>query len=491
MGDQQSSSEFGLQTHINMEIMLNGITCAPGIETARVVQGRDGQPLAAPRIAELECTIITTDSHFIKSNEGKNSFNELRIHHIPDSRNPYGEPILISEESTDTVVDHNSISHVALGDASASYRVVFSFDHLQRSGNSSGEALMLKLIPHMIFAGTVNKNGENTGRLNGGVGTGQGDKPCKHLLSGSCPYNDRFRCSHSGFIGGEFYLMTTLKGHQQAISAIAPSGSDKLFSGSKDGTVKMWDCHTGQCVTTFGMGGEVGCMISDGPCLFVGIPKSIILWNTQTSAQMSLSGPMGQVYVLVAANNMLFAGTKDGKIFVWRFRAQTNCFEPPVSLIGHCGAVIALVVGGTKLYSGSMDHTIKAWDLTTLQCVQTIPDHTNAVMSLLLWGPFLISCSLDNTVKFWSTNNEEQLEVTHTHNEEHGVLALCGINDLKGKSVLLCSLNDNTVRLYDLPSFNEMGRIFAKQEVRTMQTGPCGIFFTGDGTGVKVWKWSA
>ncbi|GKD87907.1 zinc finger CCCH domain-containing protein 48-like protein, partial [Tanacetum coccineum] len=59
------------------------------------------------------------------------------------------------------------------------------------------------------------------------------------------------------------------------------------------------------------------------------------------------------------------------------------------------------------------------------------------------------------------------------------------------KPVLLCACNDNTVRAYDLPSFMERGKIFAKQEIRSIQGGP-NLFFTGDGTGeVRVWKWLA
>lgn len=39
-------------------------------------------------------------------------------------------------------------------------------------------------------------------------------------------------------------------------------------------------------------------------------------------------------------------------------------------------------------------------------------------------------------------------------------------------------------------SFLERGRIYSKQEVRSIQIGPGGLFFTGDGTGeVRVWKW--
>lgn len=38
--------------------------------------------------------------------------------------------------------------------------------------------------------------------------------------------------------------------------------------------------------------------------------------------------------------------------------------------------------------------------------------------------------------------------------------------------------------------FAERGKIYNKQEVRAIQTGPGSIFFTGDGTGlVRVWNW--
>ena len=33
-------------------------------------------------------------------------------------------------------------------------------------------------------------------------------------------------------------------------------------------------------------------------------------WNTQTNMELSLSGPVGQVYALVVGNELLFAGTQ-------------------------------------------------------------------------------------------------------------------------------------------------------------------------------------
>ncbi|OMO71792.1 hypothetical protein COLO4_28032 [Corchorus olitorius] len=40
---------------------------------------------------------------------------------------------------------------------------------------------------------------------------------------------------------------------------------------------------------------------------------------------------------------------------------------------------------------------------------------------------------------------------------------------MESKPVLLCACNDNSVRLYDLPSFSERGKIFAKQDIRAIE----------------------
>ncbi|PKA53982.1 Zinc finger CCCH domain-containing protein 17 [Apostasia shenzhenica] len=317
------------------------------------------------------------------------------------------------------------------------------------------------------------------------------DKVCNYFIGGSCSYGDNCRFLHSWFISDSLSLLTPLQGHQKVVTGIALSaGSDKLYTGSKDESVRVWDCQTGQCVGVINLGGEVGCMIGEGPWIFVGVPNAIKAWNTQTSTDLSLSGPIGQVYAMAVGNEMLFAGTQDGRILAWKFIAVGNCFEPAASLVGHRLAVVSLVVGAMRLYSGAMDHTIRVWDLSTLQCIQTLTDHTSVVMSVLCWDQFLLSCSLDHTVKVWVATESGNLEVTYTHNEEHGVLAMCGMPDAQNKPVLFCSCNDNTLRLYDLPSFSERGKIFAKEEVRAIQIGPGGLFFTGDGTGdIKVWKW--
>ncbi|EOY23073.1 Zinc finger WD40 repeat protein 1 isoform 2 [Theobroma cacao] len=228
-----------------------------------------------------------------------------------------------------------------------------------------------------------NNNHHNSwGRMGANKVVRKTEKVCNYWVQGNCNYGDKCRFLHSWSLGEGFTMLSHLDGHQKVVSGIAlPAGLDKLYTGSKDETVRAWDTNSGQCTCVINLGGEVGCMISEGPWLFVGIPNVVKAWNTQTNYELSLTGPVGQVYAMVVGNDLLFAGTQ-------------------------------------------------------------------------------------------------------------GLLNLRGMHDSESKPVLLCTCNDNSVRLYDLPSFSERGKIFAKQEIRAIEVGPGGLFFTGDGTGYRVWKWA-
>ncbi|EPS70603.1 hypothetical protein M569_04157, partial [Genlisea aurea] len=329
------------------------------------------------------------------------------------------------------------------------------------------------------------------------------EKLCNHWVQqGTCKFGESCKFLHQWSSGDSFSLLAPLEGHQQVVTGIAlPSGSDKLYTGSQDETVRVWDCQSGQVAGVIKLEGAIGCLLSEGPWVFVGLANLVKAWNIQTNTDLSLNGPIGQVYSLVIGNDLLFAATQEGTILAWRFNVAANTFEPAASLKGHTLAVVTLVVGGSRLYSGSMDHSIRVWSLETLQCVQTLSGHTDVVMSVLCWDQFLLSASLDKTVKIWAATESGSLEVTYTHTEEHGILTLCGMHDSDSKPVLFCSCNDNCIRIYDLPSsdvffrilsirFSDRGKIFAKKEVRAVQYGPGGLFFTGDGCGqVRVWKW--
>ncbi|KAG4381575.1 hypothetical protein AAZX31_15G167800 [Glycine max] len=315
---------------------------------------------------------------------------------------------------------------------------------------------------------------------------------CKYWINNNCVHGEQCLYLHSWFRGDGFSTVTKLQEHKKVITGIAlPVGSDKLYSGSTDGTVRIWDCHTGQCAKVINLGAEVTSLISEGSWIFVGLQNAVKAWNIQTMSEFTLDGPKGRVRAMTVGNNTLFAGAEDGVIFAWRGSSKADSpFELVASLTGHTKAVVCLVVGCKMLYSGSMDQSIKVWDMDTLQCTMTLNDHTDVVTSLICWDQYLLSSSSDRTIKVWACIEAGSLEVIYTHTEENGVVSLFGMPDAEGKPILFSSCRDNSVHMYELPSFSERGRLFAKKDVALIELGPGGLFFTGDESGLlMVWKW--
>ncbi|KAK4769722.1 hypothetical protein SAY87_030254 [Trapa incisa] len=83
------------------------------------------------------------------------------------------------------------------------------------------------------------------------------ERLCHHWVSGTCTKGDKCLFQHSWSRGEGFCLLATLEKHEKGIAGIGyTSGSDKLYSGGKDGVVRIWDCHTGQCSNKVDVGSE-------------------------------------------------------------------------------------------------------------------------------------------------------------------------------------------------------------------------------------------
>ncbi|CAH8310812.1 unnamed protein product [Eruca vesicaria subsp. sativa] len=315
---------------------------------------------------------------------------------------------------------------------------------------------------------------------------------CKFWKDGNCKKGDQCSFLHSWTSLPGMVMVASLDGHKKDLKGIAlPQGSDKLFSASSDGTLRIWDCHTGQCVHTINLQAEAGSLMSEGSWVFLGLPNAVKAFNVQTSKDLHLNGVVGQVRAMTVANGMLFAGTSSGTISVWKATdSESDPFTYLTSLEGdNTGEVTCFIVGGQRLYSGSADKTIKVWDLSTLECTMTLRQHTDTVTSLLCWDQYLISASLDGTIKVWACSENGSLKVTNTRRQEQSVHTLCGMSDAEGKPIVFCSYQNGIVSICDLPSFEERGKMFSTNTVGAITVGPEGLLFTGDKSGkLRVWN---
>ncbi|CAE6011943.1 unnamed protein product [Arabidopsis arenosa] len=232
-------------------------------------------------------------------------------------------------------------------------------------------------------------------------------------------------------------MVAALEGNKKELKGITlTQGSDKLFSVSSDGTLRIWDCNSGAC-------------------------KHCCKRNA-------------------------FSGTSYGSILVWKATdSESDPFKYLTSLQGrhHSGEVTCFIVGGQLLYSGYVDRTIKVWDLNTLQCIMTLKQHTGTVTSFLCWDKCLISSSLDGTIKVSACSENGSLNVVQTRKEEQSVHALCGMHDAEAKPIIFCSYQNRTVAIFDLPSFKERGKMFSTHTIGTLTIGPEGLLFSGDKSG--------
>ncbi|XP_057247573.1 zinc finger CCCH domain-containing protein 48 [Beta vulgaris subsp. vulgaris] len=97
-------------------------------------------------------------------------------------------------------------------------------------------------------------------------------KICEHWMKNSCVHGKDCKFLHSWCYGDGITMVAQLQGHKKAVTGITlPADSDKLFSSSKDGTVRVWNCHTGECIGVADVGSPVESLISEGPWVLAGL----------------------------------------------------------------------------------------------------------------------------------------------------------------------------------------------------------------------------
>jgi WD40 repeat protein len=156
---------------------------------------------------------------------------------------------------------------------------------------------------------------------------------------------------------GKIEALHTLTDHNKAVCALESHGNF-IFSGSFDGTIRVWDRVTLSCskILTGHQGGVCTMAVCCGR--LVSGSSDIRVWNLDTwTLERVLKGHNGGVNELAVADNKLLGGFDDALIRVW----DTTTWEVERVLEGHVGAVYAIALDDARLYSASFDKCIRVW----------------------------------------------------------------------------------------------------------------------------------
>lgn len=181
--------------------------------------------------------------------------------------------------------------------------------------------------------------------------------------------------------------LESVKAHDDAVNSVVASTEGLVFTGSADGTVKVWRREQ--------------------------LPKT----TKHSSVQTLLKQECAVTALAVnASGSVVYCGSSDGLVNYWEREKQ---FSHGGVLKGHKLAVLCLAAAGKLVFSGSADKTICVWrrDGSIHTCLSVLTGHTGPVKCLAVeedrdesrsangdqrWVVY--SGSLDKSVKVWSVS---------------------------------------------------------------------------------------
>ncbi|KAL6824147.1 WD40-repeat-containing domain protein [Trichoderma camerunense] len=245
--------------------------------------------------------------------------------------------------------------------------------------------------------------------------------------------------------------IATLTGHSGPIQRFAWSPIvQSLASASDDGTVKIWNVATGECILTLNdhIGGANGVAWSpDGKRLATSDDNAIKIWNPATKqCVFTLGGHDNRINSIVWSpdGTKLISASADTTLKIWSL-ATGQCIT---TFEGHSDEVLSVAWSPDTVHiaSGSNDNSIKVWDEATGNCTLTLNGHNSAVRSIA-WSPNTIrlaSASLDNTIKIWDTSSGQCTITLEGH--EQSVTEVSWSPD---GAWLVSASDDSTIKTWD------------------------------------------
>ncbi|KAJ3291214.1 hypothetical protein HK104_006274 [Borealophlyctis nickersoniae] len=274
-------------------------------------------------------------------------------------------------------------------------------------------------------------------------------------------YQQRSQLEHNWREGN--YVPKVFSGHQEAIYCLQ-FDEDKIVSGSRDDTIKIWDMKSGKCRTTLmGHHGSVLCLQYDDRHIVSGSSDStIMVWDVKTGRSLrTLLGHTESVLNLRFDHDFIISCSKDTTVKIWDLATG----ELMRTLRGHKAAVNAIQYRNGLVVSASGDRSIKVWDLQTGQQKKNLLGHTRGIACIQFDGNTIVSGSSDKTIKIWDVHTGAQLLTIAGHSDLVRTLQFDAVRIVSGSYDETLKVWDRRTgaQLLDLKNGGHTSRVFKLQ----------------------------
>ncbi|OQO03370.1 hypothetical protein B0A48_11628 [Cryoendolithus antarcticus] len=247
---------------------------------------------------------------------------------------------------------------------------------------------------------------------------------------------------------------TYLSGHTDSVYCVQ-FDEEKIITGSRDRTIRVWDINTLQCIKVIG-GPQV--RPAPGPK-----PLRTVDYPSFHSAVASVNGTVygngifttpeqwhdASILCLQYDDKILVTGSSDSTLLVWDIKT----YKPMRRLTDHTGGVLDVALDAKYIVSCSKDSSIIVWNRSDYSIKGRLPGHRGPVNAVQLRGRFLVSASGDGIARLWDI--EKMTLVKEFSAKERGLAAVEFSEDMK---YVLAGGNDHITYKFCVETGEEVGR---------------------------------
>ncbi|KAI0393108.1 WD40-repeat-containing domain protein [Xylariaceae sp. FL0594] len=236
-----------------------------------------------------------------------------------------------------------------------------------------------------------------------------------------------------------------LNGHLDSIYCLQ-FDENKIITGSRDKTLRIWDLRTLQCRLVIGPP-EV---VNESFILFDPNGKPVHYASTRDNIHSNPSVPVtvsfpvhhkASVLCLQYDDEILVTGSSDSTCIIYSVKAG---YRPIRRLRHHTAAVLDLAFDEKHIVTCSKDKSICVWDREMGALLKELQGHTGPVNSVELRGNTILSCSGDYSARLWNMNSGKTIREFTGHKKG---LACCQFSE-DGRFVISAG-SDRVIRIWD------------------------------------------
>ncbi|KAK6511942.1 hypothetical protein TWF481_000844 [Arthrobotrys musiformis] len=252
---------------------------------------------------------------------------------------------------------------------------------------------------------------------------------------------------------------TYLRGHSDSVYCVQ-FDQEKIVTGSRDRTIRVWNIATGQCIKVIGASndsrpgpntigyhkGSILCLQFDDTILVTGSSDHTCIVYSLPDFEPYLTLPGHRMGVLDVCfdESHIVSCSKDTSICIWE-RSTGLLLN---RLRGHEGPVNAVQLRANLVASASGDANIKLWDIESGNCIRTLSGHTRGLACIQLSNDCrtVVSGGNDQSIRVWDVESGNlRYEIRDAHKSLVRSLYLDSQNDR-----IISGSYDQSVRVWDL-----------------------------------------